>query len=359
MSVGGLEVFSANLARLLAAKDNRVGIIIFRGDKTEALRDIDLKGVDIFFARRRHKLDFSFVAYMCGVLKAFKPDVMLCLSGFAYFFAGIASRITEIKAPRCIRFSSSEPLSVKERILTRFFIFVSRACGASYIFISEKQADFYRRTYGIQREKRSFVIYNGVDTNFFTPPGFEKNGIFTIIHIANARPVKDQQVLLRSLQELSNKVKKWRLVFIGERGEALLNRFSLNLQNSDLAGKVVLTSISSRQKIRDALSEAHVFVLTSLSEGLPNSALEAMSMGLPSILTDVGGCSEIVTDGYNGYLVKPGDCGAIADRLLFLYENPDARFRMGKNARGAAEDKFRIDKCASNYMAAFKQVTHV
>jgi glycosyltransferase involved in cell wall biosynthesis len=79
-------------------------------------------------------------------------------------------------------------------------------------------------------------------------------------------------------------------------------------------------------------------------------------MRLPCVLTDVGGCPEIITDGYNGYLVKPKDHQAIADKLLFLFKNPQFVKQMGENARKTVLEKFSLELCAKKYIEMFNEV---
>ncbi len=86
-----------------------------------------------------------------------------------------------------------------------------------------------------------------------------------------------------------------------------------------------------REGVRDLLAAADVFLLASLSEGAPVAAMEAMAVGLPVVVTDVGGTSEIVADGVHGYVVPPRDPAAIAaavERLLPVTE----RRRLGEAA---------------------------
>jgi glycosyltransferase involved in cell wall biosynthesis len=71
-----------------------------------------------------------------------------------------------------------------------------------------------------------------------------------------------------------------------------------------------------RRDVREVLSSADAFVLTSLHEGIPMSLLEAMSIGLPAVATRVGGIPEVIEDGSSGFLVTPGDEEAIAAAIV-------------------------------------------
>ncbi|MFH1849751.1 MAG: glycosyltransferase family 4 protein [archaeon] len=87
-------------------------------------------------------------------------------------------------------------------------------------------------------------------------------------------------------------------------------------------GNVTFTGNVHPSKIKSLLKRGRIFVLPSTSgEGLPNVILEAMSVGLPVIATKVGGVSDVVKHGKTGFVIKPGDTGALADYIDRLYND--------------------------------------
>ena len=89
-----------------------------------------------------------------------------------------------------------------------------------------------------------------------------------------------------------------------------------------------------------ALAQASVFALPSYNEGLPMGLLEAMAAGLPIVSTPVGGIPEAVSDGVEGFLVKPGDVAALAERLGRLVNDGPLARQMGAAARRKAESAY-------------------
>lgn len=90
--------------------------------------------------------------------------------------------------------------------------------------------------------------------------------------------------------------------------------------------------MSGDKKIQ-IINEVDAFILPSYNEGLPISILEAMSYNLPIISTSVGGIPEILKNGYNGFLIRPGDKKALKNAILTLINNPSLRKEMGKHSQ--------------------------
>lgn len=87
------------------------------------------------------------------------------------------------------------------------------------------------------------------------------------------------------------------------------------------------------------LSAADLFVLPSLSEGVPHALLEAFAFGLPVVASAVGGVPEVVSDGVNGYLVSPADPSDLARRILSLLRSPETREAFGKAGRQLVRER--------------------
>ena len=85
----------------------------------------------------------------------------------------------------------------------------------------------------------------------------------------------------------------------------------------------------------DRISKARIFTLTSNTEGMPNSIMEAMALGIPVISTDCpcGGPATLIRDGENGLLVPVGDAYALSDAFRKILSNPELEQKLGENAR--------------------------
>lgn len=107
------------------------------------------------------------------------------------------------------------------------------------------------------------------------------------------------------------------------------------------------TLLGEREEAWNLLPGFDMFVLSSRTEGLPNALLEAMVAGLPCVCTDVGGCHEVVANGITGYLVPPGDAGALASRIVELAGNGVRRSSMGGAGRERIASGYSVERLVS------------
>ncbi len=117
----------------------------------------------------------------------------------------------------------------------------------------------------------------------------------------------------------------------------------------------------SEGKRREYLSDMDFFIFPSYDGGLPMALLEGMAEGKAVISTSVGGIPEVIRDGYNGFLVKPGDVEMLADRINTLLYHHDLCVQMGKNSLEIAREKLGvqsyINKLVGIYEGLFYEFT--
>jgi sugar transferase (PEP-CTERM/EpsH1 system associated) len=207
------------------------------------------------------------------------------------------------------------------------------------------------------------VIHNGVnERRFFPDPetrarvraelGIGENEL-CIGSVGNLAPVKDHMTTLRALAEFENKVKNWRCVIFGEgperpRLEAFIREHAQWKERISLPG---LT-----RRIPEMLNAMDVLVLPSLTEGICNSLLEAMAVGLPVIATKTGGNPEIVIDGDSGFLFPVGDVRQLTERLLLLEAARDLRLQLGQQAVRRMREDFSVDSMARGYAQVYESL---
>ena len=105
-----------------------------------------------------------------------------------------------------------------------------------------------------------------------------------------------------------------------------------------------------RADVAPLFKQLDIFVLSSLWEGMPISLLEAQYYGIPSVVTNVGGNPEVITNGFNGFLVPPKDADALARAILSLLRDKKMRQELGRRAREVFYEKYTIEKMGDSYL---------
>jgi glycosyltransferase involved in cell wall biosynthesis len=113
-----------------------------------------------------------------------------------------------------------------------------------------------------------------------------------------------------------------------------------------------------RKDIPRLMRAADLFLLTSLSEGIPLTLIEAMASELPIVATQVGGVPELVEDGITGLLAPAGDDASLADCVLRLARDPQFCRQMGRLARERAQRFFSESQMHAHYHHLYEEMLH-
>jgi len=176
------------------------------------------------------------------------------------------------------------------------------------------------------------VIYNGIDVSEFEP-NFDSTSDDEIRVVCVSRLIERKGInyLIEAVEKLKDK--QIQLILVGEGNqEDALRKLVDNLKIPD---KVDFKGYVDHDQIAEIYRNSDIFVLPSLNEGMSNALLEALAAGLPVIVTDTGGTSELL-DG-NGVLIPMGDSDAIAEAIRGFADNPEGRLQMGLRSREIAE----------------------
>jgi glycosyltransferase involved in cell wall biosynthesis len=197
-------------------------------------------------------------------------------------------------------------------------------------------------------------VYNGVLPLVRTaePDRPAKEG-FTLLFVGRLEPVKNHVLLLHAFAAAHARNARLRLWMVGDGSE--------RARLKDLAGTLgVSSSITfwgQQLDVAPFYSAADLYVMSSRSEGLPMSLLQAISIGLPSVVTDVGGMAEVVRLAAAGMTVPLDDPGRLAEAILHLAADSNARAAYAANAEKAFADHFTLDSMMSAYQSCYESAT--
>jgi glycosyltransferase involved in cell wall biosynthesis len=231
---------------------------------------------------------------------------------------------------------SKMKMSDMHSIITRLFskIFIDQdiktlKSSDRIVTISYSCARDIINEYGIK--KTIHVVKNGVDTRIFIP----SNDISVGKHILYTGRLVNEKGLFDLVECARHVCKDYpsiKFVLVGKG--PIEGQIRKKINNLDLKSNFELVGyINDRNKLINYYQNSLIYVLPSYSEGLPTTLLEAMSCGIASIATDVGGCSEVMTDGKTGLLVPSGNPRKLADAILDLLSSDGLRAELGSNAR--------------------------
>jgi sugar transferase (PEP-CTERM/EpsH1 system associated) len=213
-------------------------------------------------------------------------------------------------------------------------------------------------------ERRVDVIYNGIDLPAFSHRGHDRGAIrrelgagaddLVILQVARLDYLKDHATAVAALAEVVRRRKNARLILVGEGPEE--KRIADCIRHHDLGSHVRLLGL--RTDISRLLSAADIFLLTSISEGIPLTVIEAMAAGLPVVSTNVGGVAEIALDGCTAFLAPAGDYVTLAEHILRLAENATLRRAMGQHGRQRARQMFSERQMHASYLQCYRDILH-
>ncbi len=210
-----------------------------------------------------------------------------------------------------------------------------------FITISKYNKEILEKKYSLPQDLIQ-VNYCGVDTQFFKPNRKNPPAIFTITSVTALKAIKGLEYLIIACEYLKNDGIVFNCEIIG--GGNLFGKHQKMIKDLKLENHVKLLGAKSQEEIKNKLDNTSIFVLPSLSEGIPVAVMEAMSMKLPVIATEITGLPEIIKDQQTGFLVPPENARKLAQTIIFLYQHPEIIPKIGKEARISILENFNLEK---------------
>lgn len=203
--------------------------------------------------------------------------------------------------------------------------------------------------------ERARVIYTAVDTQWFTPaPIAPPSPPLQVLMVGALIWRKGYEYALLAFKKVIERPIAAHLTIVGQGDEH--DRLQYTIGDLGLGENVTLTGAVPGERVRDFMQRSHVFLHTSLSEGIANGVVEAMACGLPVVCAACGGMVEVICDGREGFLAPARDPDATAEALIRLAESPDLRMQMGAEARQRAVQMFSIDQQGSQFASLYQEV---
>ena len=208
------------------------------------------------------------------------------------------------------------------------------------------------------------VLYNGVNTGNFHTDSLARKRLrrdldlkekFVWLAIGRFERAKNYANMIRAFSKAAARRNQEQVLLICGRG-SLEQEIRAQVRESGLTRCVRFLGV--RRDIPDVMNAADGFLLSSYLEGLPMVLLQASSVGMPIVATDVGGNPEIVVDGVNGFIVPPRDDEALASAIERVMElSPAERAVMSERGRKLVREKFDIEHILDQWQTLYQSRT--
>ena len=283
---------------------------------------------------------------------------------YATFIGWIAPRTKSVITLHTEGYSQSPPRTIKGRL----FVFLEKMLlsrTAAKAAVSGAVARDFEAFFGW---RDIAVIHNGVVASEFPPPPDDarrmqirtEHGVspddFMIVTPSRFIPKKGHAVLLNAL-DILNREKSWlpRLVACGFV-TPFLDQLRARASELSLAEAVEFSPPLAHDQLFPLTQAADAVVIPSLREPFGIAAAEAMSLGVPVVLTRVDGFIELVGDSEGALMASPGDARSLAEAIWSLKANPDLRRRVVERGRARIAENFEMSVCASKWARLFDRV---
>lgn len=259
------------------------------------------------------------------IIKEIEPDILVSFMREPVVRALLACRKLKVKTIISIR---NDPIKeypgLSGKIMAKHILPKADGC----VFQTEDAKKYFPK----KLQENSKIIFNQVDEKFFDMD--KKEGEY-IVSIGRLSPQKNQTMLINAFEKVNRKYPDEKLLIYGN-GD-LKEELKKEIKKKNLQDRIFL--MGSTNDVPKVLSKAKMFILSSDYEGMPNTLLEAMAVGLACISTDCpcGGPRTIIKQNQDGILVPVNDEEELEKSILLLLEDREFSEKLSKNAKEKSE----------------------
>lgn len=203
--------------------------------------------------------------------------------------------------------------------------------------------------------EKIFVNRPAIDASFFSPKKKSTNNtVVTILSIGRFTFQKGYIFGLLAIKKLIDKGYNivWNIIGDGTQLEEII----FHIHTLQLQKNVVLLGKKNKIEVNEYISNANIFLLTSVYEGIPNVVLEAMAMELPVVTTKCGGVDEVIDNAKDGFIAPLYDVDSIASQLEYLITNKDKMESISKAARQKILNAYTLERQLNVFQEEYKKL---
>ena len=359
MYLAGAEVLAADIARRL--KDQYRFVFLCLDEIGPLGMRLAEEGFDIVDLKRKPGVDWAVSKRIRHAQRQYGIDLYHAHQYTPFFYAAWSRRLSA--RPRVLFTEHGRHYPdfrrTKRVVVNRFLLRRHDRVTAVGRFVKQALVDHEGIAPG-----RIEVIHNGIDPQQFSDARNEqdRSAIRTeldvdseqvmVLQVARFHPVKDHATAIQAMALTVQQAPNIVLVLAGD-GERMAQMQSL-ADDLNLANHVRFLGV--RQDIPRLMVGADIFLLSSLSEGISVTLLEAMGASVPIVATEVGGNGEVVIAGQSGLLAPRGDAEGLARHLVTLANDGQMRQRMGQAGHAHLLDQFTQQRMHEAYIRNYQEM---
>ena len=315
------------------------------------------EGHDLIRLAPAHEMDFAAAFRLARVLRELEPDLIHAHDPHAVSMASMAlSTLSDRRSPRLV-IARRVDFHLKRNAFSRWkykqvdaAICSSNAIRAMVVEDGIDDACAFTVYEGVQVDRIDAQPVSDVHKELWLTPGAPVVG-----NIAALVPHKGQRYLIDAAPAVVRAMPDTQILLFGE-GEL---RSTLLRQIKHLGLEHHVRLVGFRPDILSLLKGLDVFVMSSITEGLGTSILDAMAASRAVVATTAGGMPEAVEDGVTGVLVPPRNPPALAEAILRLLRDPPLRRRMGEAGLARVRAQFNVDRMVDETLAVYERVAGI
>lgn len=354
MQVGGAERLVYDMVRYPAFAENKpiVCCLDTIGELGEKLLQ---DGYKVWCKGRNPGLDLTVIGWLREIIKREHVDVVHAHQYSPLFYAVPAALLSGRKK---LVYTEHGRFHPEQKSWKRTIFNPLLSLGVDHLVAISAATAQAMATYDNFPLSRIEVIHNGIDCSSMNP---ESNNHFKRQELGldpscrllgtagRLNSIKNMSMMIRGLKLVLQQVPNTYLVIAGQGEEReMLKNLAVELEVNDR-----IKFIGLRFDLPEIYPLFDVFLLTSFTEGISVTLLEAMASGVPAVVTDVGGNREIVLDGKSGYLVPVNDDGLLAQKVVAVLRDADLATQMGKVAKRQILDNFSMKGMLQAYQKMY------
>ncbi len=348
MEMGGAETLVSQMCHLQRARGHSPSVyaVLALGVLGERMQQ---EGFTVHSNVGRHLPDA--MGNFLRLFKELRPDVVHVHNPTPAIYAAIPARLAGVPCIVSTRHSLVAPPHRWVRELK--YALAARACDW-IVGICDTTTDNVKNLRTVPRRK-IVRVYNGTaPLARMAEEQWPSKAGFTLLYVGRLEPVKNHPLLLNAFRAALASIPTLRLWMVGDGSQ----RARLESLARELGIAEHVTFWGQQLSVATFFSAADAFIMSSKSEGLPMSLLQAFSVALPAIVTDVGGMAEVVRIARAGITVSPTDPADMTAAILRLAHGDAERSELSKNAVKAFNTRFTLEAMVDAYMGLYESATH-